>query len=86
MKADTLIELHNKGKKDFESVWDSKPFVIEKGECKEVVKGLADHFIETNPDAELEIKEIESKEEKEPRNPVNPLEDTNRGKAFEGLE
>lgn len=86
MKANTIIELHNKGKKDFKSVWDSKPFIVKKGKHIEVVKGLADHFIEIYPDAELEIKEIKVKEEIEPRQPVNPLEETHRGTAFEGLE
>lgn len=85
MNAHTLVELHNKGDKDFKSMWDGKPFVIKKKKHKEVVKGLADHFIEHEPEAELEIQEIEP-EAIEPRDPVNPLEDTNRGQAFEGLE
>lgn len=85
MKPDTIVELHNKGKADFKSQWDGKPFVIKKGKHKEVVKGLADHFIETSPDAGLVI-ELPEPEEVEVRDPVNPLEDTNRGKAFEGLE
>lgn len=86
MKADTLIELHNKGKKDFEAVWDSKPFIVKKGKHVEVVKGLADHFIENHPEVELEIKEIKQKEVAEKREPVNPLTENNRGSAFEGLE
>lgn len=86
MKADTVIELHNKGKKDFEGVWDSKPFIVKKGSHTEVVKGLADHFIENYPTAELEIKEIEIKEVADKRKPVNPLKENNRGDSFTELE
>jgi hypothetical protein len=85
LKPDTVIELHNNGAKKFESMWDSKPFTIAKGKHVEVVKGLADHFINLYPKAGLEIKEMES-EPIEPREPVNPLTDNNRGNAFEGID
>lgn len=85
MKADTVVKLVNKDSKKFEGVWDSKTIEIAKGKHIEVVKGLADHFIEVNPNHKLEIEEIEVAP-LEPKEVVNPLEDNNRGKAFEELD
>jgi hypothetical protein len=81
-RLDEIVELHNNGKQ-FKSMWDSKEVKINKGDSIQVVRGLAQHFLEQSD--ELEIREIE-KEEPEKRDPVNPLTDNNRGSAFEGLE
>lgn len=81
-KIDEIVRLKNNGKQ-FKSMWDSKEVKINKGDSIEVVRGLAQHFMEQSD--ELEIEEIEP-EVPETREPVNPLEDTNRGKTFEGID
>lgn len=81
-KLDELVKLKNNGKQ-FKSMWDGKEVKINKGDSIEVVRGLAQHFMEQSD--ELEIEEIEP-EEPEKREPGNPLEDNNRGSAFEELE
>lgn len=83
MKPDTLVRLVNKGKKDFVSMWDSKEFVIQKGKYKDVVYGLAEHFMQQS--ADLAIDEIPIEPVK-PRKVVNPLDEKNRGAAFAELE
>lgn len=81
-KLDELVELHNNGKQ-FKSMWDGKEVKINKGDSIQVVRGLAEHFLEQSD--ELEIKEIE-KEEPEKREPINPLTENNRGEAFGDLD
>jgi hypothetical protein len=78
----TIVELHNKGNKTFESMWDSKPITIKKGKHIDVVYGLALHFQEQSD--QLDIQEKQEKEV-EPREPINPLEENHRGTAFEGI-
>lgn len=76
------VLLVNKGNK-FESKWNGKKFVIAKGKDKQVVRGLAEHFIEKYPDAKLEIKEIE---EEEPEQRPKKAEKQKQENAFEGLD
>jgi len=83
MKPTTLVRLVNKGKKDFVSMWGGKEFVIPKGKYKEVVYGLAEHFMQQS--ADLAIEEIPVEPVK-PRKVTNPLEEKNRGAAFAELE
>jgi hypothetical protein len=82
ISMDTVVELHNNGNQ-FKSMWNGKEVKINKGKHIEVVYGLALHFQEQDKDLEIKLPEEEPIEQ---RDPVNPLEDTNRGKAFDGLE
>lgn len=82
MRLDDEVLLVNKGNK-FESKWNGKTVVIAKGKDKQVVRGLAQHFIDKHPEAKLEIKEIED-EEVEPRQ-ANKKEEE-QVNAFEELE
>lgn len=79
---DDEVLLVNKGAK-FESVWNGKPFIIAKGKDRQVVRGLAQHFIEKYPKAKLEIAEIED-EEAEQRELEGEKE--KQANAFEELE
>jgi hypothetical protein len=82
MRLDEEVLLVNKGNK-FESAWNGRPFVIAKGKDKQVVRGLANHFIEKHPEAKLEIKDIED-EEVEPRQVKK--DEQEEANAFEELE
>jgi hypothetical protein len=84
-KLERMVELHNDGEETFEGRWDGKDVVIEPGESSEIMAGVAEHFKERHPDAELRVEEI-LPGMTAARNPVNPLQQTDRGEAFAAVK
>lgn len=83
-KLDQEVLLVNKGEKNFVSKWNGKKVLISANQEKQLVRGLAQHFIDKHPEATLEIKEIEE-EPQDPRTPEGTGEE-DTGSAFAELD
>lgn len=84
-RLDRMVELFNDGEEVFIGKWDGKEIEIDSGESAEMIAGVAQHFIDSNPHVELRMEEI-LPPLKDARQPADPLQQTDRGQAFAAVK